>query len=250
MAHRFFVNKISEGKAEIKGSDFSHAVTVLRLGEGSEVAVFNQEHGEFTAEIEKIDRTKGVISLKIKEKIKDRTRPKVLICAAIALIKKDKMEFVIEKMTELGIDRILPFTAKRSVVVVKEEEKKMARWEKLVDSAMKQCGRINRPLIMPNAGSVSEIDVKGAKFLVYEKAEEKFLFDEAKKAVDSGADEIWFVTGPEGGFEDKEADELIEKGFIPVSLGDTILRAETAAIAAASSIVQAARRGKWEQPKK
>jgi len=245
MAHRFFVNKISGNSPEISGSDYNHAVNVLRLKEGSEIIVFNQEHGEFRASIAGINRTKGVITVSITEKIRDRARQEIVIGAAIALIKKDNMEFVIEKMTELGIDRILPFTAKRSVPVIKEEEKKKLRWEKLVDTAMKQCGRISRPLILPHAASCAAIDLKGTGFLVYEKAEEKFLFDEAREAVVSGAREIWFVIGPEGGFDDSEAAELMAKGFVPVSLGDTILRAETAAIAAASSIVQAVRRSRW-----
>lgn len=248
MGHRFLVNKISDNKAEIRGSDYAHAITVLRLKQGDSVTVFNYEHGEYEATVENIDRQESVMTVAVKKQLRQRARRAAKIGAIISMIKKDKMEFVIEKMTELGVDYILPVTAKRSVALIKEEAKKKERWEKIVYTAVKQCGRLSAPVIMDHADSVAKIEVSGARFFVYEKADEKFLFDEVRLSADSGSmTEFWFIIGPEGGFDIEEADILINKGFIPVSLGDTILRAETAAIASASSVVQALRRSSWTQ---
>ena len=244
--HRFFVNKISDNKAEIRGEDYFHIITVLRLKEGDHLHVFNYEHGEFKAKIESVDHIEKIINVTLKEKIKDRKKSSVKISAIISLIKNDKMAFVIEKLAELGVDRIIPVTAKRSIVKIKDEEKKHKRWEKIIYTAVKQCGRISTPLLSEVAESVDKLELNenAIKFFIWEKEDAKYLIDEAVKIQDS-TEEVYFIIGPEGGFETSEADTLINMGFAPVSIGDTTLRAETAAISAATVLNQALRRSKW-----
>ena len=245
--YRFFVNKIAENSALIQGEDFNHIISVLRLDEGDSINVFNNEHGEFRAVIKEINRHDRTILVQIGEKVRAREQNTVIIAAAIALIKKENMELVLEKLTEIGVDEIIPVITKRSVVKIKEEEKKQARWEKIISEAVKQCGRISAPVIHKTAGSVGEL-VKaagdGLKLLVWEKEEKTFLIDEAIKA--KNEKRILFFIGPEGGFEQSEAEHLIKNGFIPVSMGDTTLRAETAAILAGGVLIQGLRRGKWK----
>ncbi|MCX7698195.1 MAG: RsmE family RNA methyltransferase, partial [Candidatus Goldbacteria bacterium] len=116
--HRFFVNKISNNNAIIQGEDFSHIVTVLRLKKKDIISIFNYEHGEFLAEITDIDSKEKTVKLHIIEKIKDREKSNVKIIAIISLIKNEKMDLVIEKLTELGVNEIIPIVTKRSVIKI------------------------------------------------------------------------------------------------------------------------------------
>jgi 16S rRNA (uracil1498-N3)-methyltransferase len=245
--YRFFVNKIADNSALIQGEDFNHITSVLRLGKGDSINVFNYEHGEFRAVISAIDSREKTISLAVGEKVREREQNRVRIAAAVGLIKKENMELILEKLTEIGVDEIIPVITKRSVVKIKEEEKKTARWEKIIYEAVKQSGRVSAPVLHKTAGSVGELAKnagEGIKLLVWEKEENNFLIDEAMKAKDAGR--VLFFTGPEGGFEQSEAELLIKAGFLPVSMGDTTLRAETAAILAGGVLIQGLRRGKWK----
>ncbi len=144
-AHRFFVNKISEGRAEILGEDYNHIINVLRLKKGDAINVFNYEAGEYSSIIESIDSKNRMINVAIENQVKAREKKNVKIGAIISIIKRENMEFIIEKLTELGINIIIPLITKRTVVKIKEEEKKQKRWESIIYSAVKQCGRISKP---------------------------------------------------------------------------------------------------------
>lgn len=246
--HRFFVNKISDNQAVIQGEDYSHIITVLRLKKNDEILVFNYEYGEFLAIIKDINPKEKIINVSIVKKIRDREKLNIKVTAIISVVKNEKMDFIIEKLTELGVNEIIPVITKRSVIKIKDMDSKMKRWERIIYSAVKQCGRISKPEISPIINSVSDLIKKVSnnmvKFLIWEKEDKKYLIDEIINA--KSKDSICFFTGPEGGFEDSEAQELINNGFIPVSLGDTILRAETAVILSAGMICQIARRSKWK----
>lgn len=244
--HRFFVNKISGSSAVISGDDFEHAVKVLRLKEGDEVVVFNYEHGEYKAGVASIDLSGRIMSVNLGEMIRAREKKPSKITAIVALIKKDKMEMTLEKLTEIGVDRIIPLITNRTIIKIKDEGKKEKRWESIIYSAVKQCGRLSTPELLRVVEGVENISAAEgeAKFFIYEKEDKNFLIDEAVK-LKAGVDAC-FVIGPEGGFDAKEAEEIIKKGFMPVSIGDTILRAETASIAAGTVLVQALRRSSWK----
>lgn len=244
--HRFFVNAIISNKAIIQNDDFEHAVKVLRLKEGDKVIIFNYEHGEFNAVVESVDLNNRLMEVTAGEIIREREKKSSKITAIISLIKKDKMEMMFEKLTELGIDRIIPLITNRTIIKIKDEGKKEKRWESIIYSAVKQCGRLSTPELLPVIEGVKNINMEEGtvKFFIYEKEENSFLIDAAVK-LPPGTD-VCFVIGPEGGFDSLEAEEIIKKGFMPVSIGDTILRAETAAIAAGTVLVQALRRSKWK----
>ena len=237
---RFFVNKIEGDRAEISGEDFDHAVIVLRHKQGDRITVFNYAHGEFSAEITAVNPKEKIISLTIKEKLRGREISTVKIGAIISIIKKDNMELALKKLTELGVDEIIPVITKRTVVKIKEEEKKSARWEKIIYEAVKQCGRVTKPVLKePVALKELKVNKNAVKFLIWEKETERFLIDEAA-GIQAG--EVYFFTGPEGGFDGSEVEQLKKEGFITVSLGDTTLRAETAAIVSAGVMAQYYRR--------
>ena len=244
--HRFFVNKIADNKAVVNGDDFEHAVKVLRLKEGDDVIVFNYEHGEYRAVVGSIDLSERAMEVKTGEMIRAREKKSSKITAITALIKKDKMEMTLEKLTEIGIDRIIPMITNRTIIKIKDEGRKEKRWESIIYSAVKQCGRLSTPELMPVLDGVKKISAEegAAKFFIYEKEDKHFLIDEAVK-LKPGTD-AYFIIGPEGGFDAAEAEEIIKKGFMPVSIGDTILRAETASIAAGTVLVQALRRSSWK----
>lgn len=241
--HRFFVNKIANNSATIFGEDYNHAVQVLRLAAKDQVLVFNYEHGEFLAEITAISPPTRTIDLSILKQTKECDTSKAVITAIIALIKKDKMEFVLEKLTELGVDVIIPLITNRTIIKIKDEEKKEKRWQSIIYTAVKQCGRISTPKLLPVVSGVNALAIDDAvtKFFVYEKEKEHYLIDEAVKLPPDA--KACFIIGPEGGFDNSEAQCILDKGFIPVSIGNTTLRAETAAIASATVLVQALRRG-------
>ncbi len=247
MPHRFFINKIFDNKAEILNEDFSHVVNVLRLKEGDEISVFNYEYGEYLAVIEEINKKGKKLIVKIKEQLKKREKDNIKIFAIVSLIKKEKWEFVLEKLTEIGVDAIIPYIAKRSVVKIEKFDEKKERWEKIIYSAVKQCGRISKPELEKPITNIDELKLsqESKKFFVWEKEEKNLLIEEAFKS-DKNIKEIYFITGPEGGFEDSEAEKLLNYGFIPVSLGDTVLRADTAIITVAGILSQVFRRSKWK----
>lgn len=242
---RFFVNKISENKAEITGGDYNHAVNVLRLKAGDEVVVFNYEYGEYESAVESIDEKEGRITILLGKKIREREGKRSIITSYISLVKKENFEFILEKLTETGVDVIVPVAANRSVVKVKDEAKKEKRWESIIYSAVKQSGRMTTPALLPVISGVENIPAaNAASFFIYEKAHGTYLIDEAVKL--KPGDDASFIIGPEGGFDGSEAEIIIGKGFKEVSIGDTILRAETAAIASATVLAQALRRSDWK----
>jgi 16S rRNA (uracil1498-N3)-methyltransferase len=161
------------------------------------------------------------------------------ITLAVGLTKGDKLDFVVEKATELGVHAIIPFAS--SHTVPKLDERKIAarrsRWEKIALSAAKQCGRTAVPEVLPLwtfAELIARPWPEAAKLLFWEKEADQSLRRVREKHGDLGA--ILVVTGPEGGFSAEEAELARGHGFELVRLGGRILRAETAALTALSLV--------------
>lgn len=155
------------------------------------------------------------------------------ITVILSLIKNDKFDFAIQKLTELGVKRIVPYMAKRSVVKPGKKDNKLNRFSSIAREASEQCHRNIVPEIC------NYIDFKDlAKYksevnlIAYEK--EMFSFSDLSKAKS-----ITYIIGPEGGFEKEEYENIVNLGFDSISLGKRILRAETAAIYLASNIAGA-----------
>lgn len=207
-----------------KKEDLHHLLHVFRLEVGDRVRAVDGEY-EYICEIQKIIDHK--IHLQILEKREDAFSLSVKIDAAICLIKNDKMDFCIQKLTELGIRRIVPTVAKRCVVKLKEKKEK---WTAIVKETMKQCQGVKATEIQEIC-SLKELPFQeyDLVLLPYECEEDQTL----KRVLSSSKKEvrnILYVIGPEGGFEKEEVEYLAKQGAQVVSLGKRILRAETAAI--------------------
>lgn len=207
-----------------KKEDLHHLLHVFRVEVGDKIRAVDGEY-EYICEIQNI--INDGIHLQILEKREDAFSLSIEIDAAICLIKNDKMDLCIQKLTELGIHSIIPTTAKRCVVKLKEKKEK---WRVIVEETMKQCQGVKATEI----GEVTSL--KSLPFerydlilLPYECEDEKALKAILRK---SGKEirKILYIIGPEGGFEKEEVEYLAKQGAQVVSLGKRILRAETAAI--------------------
>lgn len=174
--------------------------------------------------------------LKILREAENSHETRIPIHLYMALIKQDKFELALEKTTEVGVSSITPVIFKRTVVNIKgKEDKKLLRWQKILESAAKQSKRDIIPTIN-SPEKLEDIDFKGILIVPYECAEEIYIDDVLKDTKDikdiKDIEEISILIGPEGGFEETEIEYLKTLGCNIVTLGTRILRAETAAIVA------------------
>ena len=151
------------------------------------------------------------------------------ITCILSLIKSDKFELCIQKLTELGVKRIVPYSARRSVVKIREK-KKLERFEKIAREASEQCHRNFIPEIC------DPCDLKDLKNYL---SERNYICYESEKNISDidRSSSVTYIIGPEGGFEDQEYEKIVSMGFESISLGKRILRAETAALYMTSLIV-------------
>lgn len=151
-----------------------------------------------------------------------------------ALPEKERFELILEKAVELGADAIHPFVSKKSTSLEERDlrQKKSHRWPHLLQRAARQCRRPEIPALYPvgDFSSVLEKIALAGLSLVLDEREKKRSFAEGVQRYEKG--EIALIVGPEGGFDRSEIAILRERGAIPVTLGDRILRTETAAILA------------------
>ena len=209
-----------------------HLRDVLRLREADEVSVFDGAGREFSCTVDKPGRGKELAELKLIGEIKPPApESKLRLTLAIALLKGEKFDLVIQKAAELGVSKVVPLKTKRADVKIKDEKeaaKKLDRWRRVALEAAKQCGRAVIPEISPPIEFSSFVqDVNGTRVLFAER-------DGASLAVFVSAHpeivEIVAIIGPEGGWEDEEIALARRNGVDIITLGGRILRAETAGI--------------------
>lgn len=204
-----------------------HLRDVLRLRENEQVKVFDGENREFICEIERIEKRQTV--LKIVEEISPFAPTSNLdLTLAVAILKGEKFDLVIQKAVELGVKSFVPLITKRCDVKIKDAEKKLERWNKIALEACKQSGRAD----LMKIETVIEFEkfvktVTGAKILFTERGGEDF----SEISVEN---KLTAVVGSEGGWEDSEIESAKANGFQIVTFGGRILRAETAAISFAA----------------
>ena len=233
MARRFFVEKtnIKDDKINITGNEHLHLTKVLRAKPNDEVLISSNECN-FVCEIESIDKAKTVCKILSKEKICD-TAPNITLFQAS--MKGEHMEYAIQKATELNVKTFVPFLSQ--FVVAKIDSKKTERFQKISQEACKQSGR-KAPMKICDVVSFSEM----LKILKdYDKI--IFAYENSKvPAKDAICDlketeKIALVVGSEGGFSEDEAKKLLECGAKEISLGENILRGETAGLVIASIVM-------------
>jgi 16S rRNA (uracil1498-N3)-methyltransferase len=230
---RFFVpeGSVSNGRIIVTGEELHHAKDVMRLREGDEITVFDGTGKEYSGIIDKVGKNELLASVK---KVRDAAPERCRLTLIQAIPKSSKMDFIIEKATEIGVSRIIPVITERTVVKVGSEGNKLERWRKIAVVAAKQCGRSTFPEISQVAGFRDSLShIKEHKISVipclYEgNASIKEVL--RKERADSAA----VFIGPEGDFTKEEVALAVNAGAIPVILGSEVLRSETAAIAVLS----------------
>ena len=243
--YRFFVdrNQINAaGKtAVITGSDRNHIKNVLRMKEGEEISLMvSGDENEYRCSVSRY--TDDAVELKLLFIKESNVELPCEIVLYQALPKADKMELIITKSVELGVSRIVPVASRRSVVRLEgdRQDKKIARWNTISETAAKQSKRAVIPPVSP-VMTVEEMlnDCKkyDHKIIPYELADHDAMNDTRKiiESIRPGSKVAVFI-GPEGGFEEDEVMRAVDAGFTPITLGHRILRTETAPLVVLSWI--------------
>jgi 16S rRNA (uracil1498-N3)-methyltransferase len=232
---RFFLPKkqIRDGHGSVEGQELEHLRKVLRLKPGDHITVFDDSGWEHEAVIRSLSGAQGRIEI-LRSFEAQRESP-LQIVLAVGLTKGDKLDFVVQKATELGVQRIIPFSS--AFAVPKLDERKIAarteRWQKIALSATKQCGRTRVPQV-ESLCALQELlarsQPQAVKIFFWEKETARSLRQLHEKYSSSQA--VLLAIGPEGGFSADEAELARRCGFELAHLGRRILRAETAALTA------------------
>lgn len=240
---KFFIKESQKenNKIEIIGSDVKHITQVLRMQKGEKVQVCMQETLEnYIVTIEEIQKEKVIAT--IIEKLQTSVESNVKIDLYQGLPKADKMEYIIQKTIEIGIDKIIPVDMTRCVVKLEEKEakKKVERWQKIAEAAAKQSKRDKVPQVEQKTKlkeAIKNIPKYDLFLVAYEEEKVHSLKQVLQKIKKKEDYKIGVLIGPEGGLALNEIELLKESGAIVVSLGKRILRTETAPISMVSNIL-------------
>lgn len=221
-----------ENKIEVKDKDEIHHIRdVMRLKKGDSVDIFDGQGREFSCYIEEINRDSMIIKIQdVKSSIGECFKPSPAITLYQAIPKKTKMDFIVEKTVELGVNRIVPIITERTVPEIKDFTGKIERWKRISMASSKQCGRT----ILPVISDVMYFD----SALIESKQEDLVIFASINKESkplknilkESVKKNMAVFIGPEGDFSPKEVSMAKDTGCSMCSLGSLVLRSETAAI--------------------
>ena len=226
MNYRFFLDPLPDaGEVTLKGGEFHHAARVVRIREGETIELFDGRGKGVTALVTRLDNDE--VAATIQSAVDPARESRTGLTLAMAIIQLEKFELVLQKATELGVRRIVPFTSARCEVRPERYRGKTERWEKIVFEAAKQAGRLFLPAVEQPATFEEVVAREGTRIL--------FDADSAPDTVLSTG-EMTLLIGPEGGWTDKELEIARGRGVRFRRLGSRRLRAETAAIAAIAVI--------------
>lgn len=232
--HRFFVTgSVASGAVTIDGPDVHHLRDVLRMEPGDEIAVADPQGKQAVARLVTVDG--DTASAEVVHALPDIFEPDVTLIQGLS--RGPKMDLVMQKVTEIGIRRIAPVVMKRSVVKLDPVGRweRADRWRKIVAEASKQSQRATQPKVDEPVEFerletlFSQLDVV---LVPWEESAHTSVGEALRAAGATGSTRVGVVVGPEGGMESAEVDALKRLGAVPVTLGPTILRTETAAIVA------------------
>ena len=240
--YRFYVNEddITGSNITITGRDVNHIKNVLRMGQGDRIIANDCEGTDYYCIIENISQDE--VGLVIESSKKSEAELKTKLYLFQSPPKKDKMELIIQKAVELGVYEIIPIITKRCVVKledIKKQEKKTARWQAIAEAAAKQSARGIIPDVkMPMKLSDAAVYAKNIEYNIipFEHAEG---MDYSREIMDkaAGCRSVGIFIGPEGGFERDEVELAKQAGMKVISLGNRILRTETAGMTVLSILM-------------
>ena len=241
--HRFFVPSewTDDDRVEIHGEVAHRIGRVLRLAPGAEIVLFDGSGMEWTVRLDGVARDHAAGRVLSSEK--GRGEPTVKLTLYQGVMKGSKFDWTLQKGTELGVSCFVPMDCRRSVPRIRRESQpaRLARWRKIIVEAAEQSGRAVIPDVADPVTFQEVCDAleraPGLVVLPWEGESVKSLSAAVSEAPDSK--EVALVIGPEGGLDPEEVDYARGKGLEPVSLDRRILRAETAGIAAVSTLMYA-----------
>jgi 16S rRNA (uracil1498-N3)-methyltransferase len=217
-------------RVAIEGTAANHITRVLRLRAGNALTVFNGNGAEFSASIEEVRKDSVLVTVQAEHAV-DRESP-LSVTLAQGISRGDRMDWIIQKATELAVSRIVPLLTERSVVRLdaKQAQKKVQHWHAIAIAACEQCGRNRVPEIALPSGLFEFVaNASGSD------AMRLLLSPAATTSVDGVSEQssgFTVLIGPEGGLTETEQEAALRSGFKTMRMGPRVLRTETAAVAA------------------
>lgn len=247
---RFFVEpehlNLDDRTLYIDGEDVKHISKVLRYGQGDEIEVCDSNGHEYICRIESIDKTR--IDLSIMNEIDINRESRIRVSLYQGVPKSTKMDIILQKLTEAGVDEIVLVNTKRSVVNIKGDkaDKKFDRWERIIYEAAKQCKRGLIPKlrgILSFKEALEDMGKNDINICPYEVEKslgikEALQTDQVKRILENKDEvRVGIFIGPEGGFAEEENEMVKAAGISSVTMGPRIFRTETASIVATAIIL-------------
>lgn len=236
---RFFANlsQINDNSIVINGEDAKHIGVVLRMKKNDKLIVCDGQNTDYSCIIK--DISKDLIQLEILEKERNSIEPKIKIKLYQSIPKIDKMEFIIQKCIEVGVDEIIPTVTERTIVKIDKNKinSKYERWNKIAESASKQCMRGKIPKISKPISFLEALNKSKSTDLALIPYEYEKLNKLRLSLQDFVGNSISIFIGPEGGFTESEIKLAKQNNLIPITLGKRILRTETAGLVTISNIL-------------
>lgn len=225
-----------EGSIILSGEDARHIAKSLRMREGEDLTVCDGAGTDHLCTLGAVSAES--VTARVLKSLPSKGEPSVEVTLFMSLPKADKMELIVQKATELGVFAIVPVLAHRCVSRPDEKSlaRKIERYQKIAEEAAKQSGRGRIPRVSALCGFTEAVNAAAradAPLFLYEAEQEQGL----RRALEAGSHKtVSIFVGPEGGFEEAEAQQAQAGGLISVSLGPRILRCETAPLAALAAI--------------
>lgn len=242
---RFFVEpehlNLDDRTLYIDGEDVKHISKVLRYGQGDEIEVCDSNGHEYICRIESVDKTR--IDLSIVDEVDINRESRIRVSLYQGVPKSTKMDIILQKLTEAGVDEIVLVNTKRSVVNIKGDkaDKKFDRWERIIYEAAKQCKRGLIPKlrgILSFKEALEDMGKNDINICPYEVEKslgikEALQTGQVKKILENKDEvRVGIFIGPEGGFAEEENEMVKAAGIASVTMGPRIFRTETASIVA------------------
>lgn len=233
--HKFFTREIDQSKAILRGEDHKHLSRVLRLKSGDDVLINDENGQDYQGVIESVEKDHTVMILKTPVATTNESNIKITLYQGMP--KSGKLDLIVQKCTELGVNKIVPVITERVVVSQSREFKKLDRLKRISYEAAKQSKRSIIPNIEEPISFEELVVMMNEEELIvvpYENAKD-YGFNALKREFVS-LKSVGVIIGPEGGFSDKEIEQLIDHGAKIITLGKRILRTETAGFTTAVMI--------------
>ena len=212
---RYFAKERNNDEFILNNDDMRHIKLVMRMKDNDEIIVVQDKKPYLCYLLEN--------KVIIKEKLESYANDLPYVCLIIPILKENKMDYILQKSTEMGVSEIITYYAERSVIKeTNNNQKKLDRWMRIIKEASEQCHRLDIPKI--SIKNLNELALEGKNIICTTNEKSQYL-KKILKSIDI-YDRINIVIGPEGGFSEKE-EELLLKSFVPTTLGQRILRVET-----------------------